>query len=90
VYDRNVLVQKGSLFDFPTAKNPEDRRFRLIDFGRTTEMTGGKNCTIRVTGECQCSAGAHKRTQKDQWDEDQNEAMQERMKAQMLFKLADW
>ncbi|KJA16343.1 hypothetical protein HYPSUDRAFT_58280 [Hypholoma sublateritium FD-334 SS-4] len=36
VFPRNVLIQRGDIGDFPVARKEEDRRFRLIDFGRST------------------------------------------------------
>ena len=38
MFPRNVLVKKGSLFDWPIARSSEDRRFRLIDFGRSHKV----------------------------------------------------
>jgi hypothetical protein len=31
-------MQKGSPFDWPDARKPTDRYFRLIDFGRSKQM----------------------------------------------------
>ncbi|KAK7691149.1 hypothetical protein QCA50_006252 [Cerrena zonata] len=38
VYERNVLVKKGSLFEWPIQRSSQDRRFRLIDFGRSSKI----------------------------------------------------
>lgn len=93
VFARNVLVQRGSLFDFPTFKKPEERRFRLIDFGRSKEMESARHCTMRVTGDCQCRKGTHSNaetTEKRRLDKDADEEMNERLIAQRLFRLVNW
>ncbi|KAJ7579277.1 hypothetical protein C8J56DRAFT_796605, partial [Mycena floridula] len=34
---RNIMVQTGALQDFPMFKKPQDKSFRLIDFGRSLD-----------------------------------------------------
>ncbi|KAK7033694.1 hypothetical protein VNI00_012694 [Paramarasmius palmivorus] len=34
-YPRNILMRRGDHADYPMEKNHEDKRFRLIDFGRS-------------------------------------------------------
>lgn len=40
VYPRNVLMQHGDITHFPIGRKEEDRRFRLIDFGRSLYCLG--------------------------------------------------
>ncbi|PBK94050.1 hypothetical protein ARMGADRAFT_965768 [Armillaria gallica] len=51
VYPRNILVQHGDMSDWPICRKQEDRRFRLIDFGRSqsfppqdTSFGGMRSC----------------------------------------------
>ena len=38
-FSRNVLMQYGDITQWPAAREEKDRRFRLIDFGRSVHYT---------------------------------------------------
>ncbi|KAK0230088.1 hypothetical protein IW262DRAFT_1262956 [Armillaria fumosa] len=57
VYPRNILVQHGDMSDWPICRRQADRRFRLIDFGRSQcfppgDTSFGKSRSIEEW-ECQ-------------------------------------
>ncbi|KAF9064596.1 hypothetical protein BDP27DRAFT_1425700 [Rhodocollybia butyracea] len=57
---RNLLVQRGDPGDFPLMKSQQDRRFRLIDFGRAKSLKNAKEGDLR--------RGDGKNTEEDAWD----------------------
>ncbi|KAI0046803.1 hypothetical protein FA95DRAFT_1519847 [Auriscalpium vulgare] len=44
VFERNIMMQLGDLRDPPLFKQEKDRRFRLIDFGRTSKSDSMSRC----------------------------------------------
>lgn len=57
VYARNIVMQHGDIQDWPTYRRHSDRRFRLIDFGRsekgdTTEESWAAQKLLMV-GKCE-------------------------------------
>ncbi|KAK0222320.1 hypothetical protein IW262DRAFT_974802 [Armillaria fumosa] len=57
VYARNIVIQQGDIQDWPVHKRHSDRRFRLIDFGRsekedTTEESWTAQQLLKV-GKCE-------------------------------------
>ncbi|KAF9064597.1 hypothetical protein BDP27DRAFT_1405261 [Rhodocollybia butyracea] len=57
---RNILVQRGDPGDFPLMKSQQDRRFRLIDFGRAKSLKKAKEADLK--------RGDEKNTEADAWD----------------------
>ncbi|PBK63526.1 hypothetical protein ARMSODRAFT_942310 [Armillaria solidipes] len=56
VCPRNILVQHGDMGDWPICRKQEDRRFRLIDFGRSRSFTPEDTSfgNLRAGEEWQC------------------------------------
>ncbi|KAK0432334.1 hypothetical protein EV421DRAFT_1505056 [Armillaria borealis] len=57
VYARNIVVQHGDIEDWPAYKRHSDRRFRLIDFGRSekgdTSVESWTAQQLLMVGECE-------------------------------------
>ncbi|KAG7447846.1 uncharacterized protein BT62DRAFT_966952 [Guyanagaster necrorhizus] len=57
-FPRNILMQHGDMSDWPICRKKEDRRFRLIDFGRSQYFplgeTRGNFGTSRAVEERDC------------------------------------